>query len=194
VANEYGCRDGALIAHECPAQRLHLMHDAVHVEILDDDGRPVPPGEPGEICLTNLLSPGAPLIRYRLGDRARLDPEPCPCGRPHPVLAELQGRQADTLVHEDGRRVHGLALIYVLRELGGVERFRCVQSRRDHLRIEVVPDHDFDPTRVQTGIIDRVHRVLGPGMNVEVALVETLAPLPSGKHRYIVNELPEDPA
>lgn len=191
VAAEYGCRDGGLIAHECPAGGLHLMHDAVHVEILDAHGDPVADGVEGEVCVTNLYARAFPMIRYRLGDRAVRSPQPCVCGRPHPVLSHLLGRSTDTLVRDDGVRVHGLALIYVLRELPGVDRFRIHQQKNRQVAIHVVPGAEFDRARISTGIVDRVRKVLGPGIEVEVDLVEDLPVLPSGKHRYVLCDVPE---
>lgn len=189
VADEYGCRDGGLIAHECPRGSKHLMHDAVHVEILDEALNPLPPGAAGEICVTNLHARGFPMIRYRLGDRAALSSEPCPCGLPHPVLASLEGRITDSLVRDDGARVHGLAVIYVLRELPGVARFRCIQERQGHLRILIVPGAGFVNESVPSAVVDRVRRVLGAGTQVDVGTVAELDTLPSGKHQYVICQI-----
>ena len=192
VANEYGCRDGGLVAHECPAGGFHLMHDAVHVEILDEDLQPVARGGEGEVVLTNLLAEGSPLIRYRLGDHARLSLSPCECGLPHPCLESVSGRVTDSLLRSDGTRVHGLALIYVLREFPGVARFRCRQKQRTRVLVEVVRAEGFDTGAVERGIVDRVRRVLGEDIEVEMSFCEDLEPLPSGKHRFIICDLGSD--
>ncbi len=42
------------------------------VEIVDDEGRPLPPGEPGEVVATPLQVTGMPLVRFRTGDIATL--------------------------------------------------------------------------------------------------------------------------
>ena len=50
-------------------------------EIVDPaTGRPLPPGERGELVFTTLTRRAMPLIRYRTGDFSRFFPEPCPCG------------------------------------------------------------------------------------------------------------------
>ncbi len=193
VAAEYGCRDGGLIAHECPSGGLHLMHDAIHVELLDAAGQPVKTGEEGEVCLTNLYSQAFPLIRYRLGDLAVRSPTACPCGLPHPTLARLTGRSTDTLFRDDGARVHGLALIYVLRELPGVDRFRIHQKQLGRVEVSVVPGAAWSEERVGPDLVARVHRVLGAGTRVDVSLVSDLPPLPSGKHRYVICDIGESP-
>ena len=186
VANEYGCRDGALIAHAGPDGHMRLMHDAVHVEVLGSDLDPVAPGEEGEVALTNFHAASFPLIRYRIGDLITLSPDADPADNPHPVIAAVKGRTTDLLVHQDGSRVHALAVIYPLREMSGVDRFRCTQTSRSHVRVEVIPGVSFDAQSGPKSITDGVRRALGADMKVDVALVEELEPLPSGKHRYVV--------
>src|SRR6185503_13559085 len=75
---------------ECVAQAgLHVNELEFVAEVLDpDSGRPVAPGEIGELTLTNLGRWGAPVLRYRSGDRVRLATTPCACGR---TFARLEG-------------------------------------------------------------------------------------------------------
>lgn len=189
VANEYGSRDGGLIAHEAP-DGMHLLHDITHVEVHGPDGSALPPGEIGEVVLTHLHAQAFPIVRYRIGDRIRLDPEP-PAGRgaaAHPRVAELAGRATDLLEKADGSEVHALALIYVLRELPGVARFRCTQHDRLRTSIAIVPTPDLDRSRLDETVIARVRQVLGAEVEVAISLVDDLPALPSGKHRFVVRE------
>ncbi len=184
VANGYGGRDAGFVAHECPEGRMHITAEDVVVEIVDARGRALPPGEAGEIVVTHLATGDFPFIRYRTGDIGVLDPEPCPCGRSLPVLAEVRGRTTDLVVARDGTVMHALALIYVVREEPGIERFRIVQESLERTVVELVPGHGYDPAcagRIRDGIAAR----LGPGVTVEVRTVERIAPARSGKHRYV---------
>ena len=49
-------------------------------EIVDEQGRPLPPGETGELVITTVGMEAMPLIRYRTGDYTRVIPGRCPCG------------------------------------------------------------------------------------------------------------------
>ena len=78
----YGSREMALGgAITCPAHAgMHLRENHVIAEIVDDQGRPLPPGERGELVITTIGMEAMPLIRYRTGDYTRVIPGRCPCG------------------------------------------------------------------------------------------------------------------
>ena len=95
----YGSREMALGgAICCPAHAgMHLRENHVIAEIIDDTGRPLPPGKTGELVITTIGMEAMPLIRYRTGDYTRILPFPCPCGSE--VL------RLDTVVRKSGRRL-----------------------------------------------------------------------------------------
>ncbi|MFH1464503.1 MAG: AMP-binding protein [Pseudomonadota bacterium] len=98
VLGTYGITELAASACECPAQAGgHLHPSLLHVEILDDSGRPVPPGVLGEVVATPLGVEAFPLLRYRTGDIAALYEEPCACGLCTPRLGPIVGRKHQAL-------------------------------------------------------------------------------------------------
>jgi phenylacetate-CoA ligase len=190
VANGYGSRDAGFIAHECPRGRLHVTAEDVIVELIDKDGTPVPHGVPGEIVVTHLATRDFPFIRYRTGDVAVGDASPCPCGRGLPVLKEIQGRNTDFIVAADGTVMHGLALIYVIRDLPGVESFKIVQESLHRTTVLLVVGASFDRATCEK-IVAGFKRRLGQEVEVNVELVPHIAPESSGKHRYVVSRAGE---
>lgn len=79
---------------------MHLLEWLNYAEIIDPDtGKPVGPGEEGEIVLTNLDIEGSAVIRFATRDKARWFPaEACGCGRPwHCLEAGSIGRYDDML-------------------------------------------------------------------------------------------------
>ena len=186
IANGYGGRDAGFIAHQCPHGGMHLTHEDIVVEIVSPEGKYLPTGEAGEIVVTHLATQDFPFIRYRTGDIGILDDQPCTCGRTLPLLKEIQGRSTDFLIAADGTVLHGLSLIYILRDLSGVKQFKIVQESRALTRILLVVSEIFEERSLETiraGVCAR----LGP--NVEV-IVEKVAKIPteaSGKHRYVVS-------
>ena len=77
----YGSREMGLGgAVTCPAHEgMHLRENHVIAEIIDEEGRPLPHGQYGELVITTIGMEAMPLIRYRTGDYTRILP-PCPCG------------------------------------------------------------------------------------------------------------------
>jgi phenylacetate-CoA ligase len=180
VSVEYGCRDGALIANECPAGGLHIPAEGTLVETLDD----------GEIVVTNMASRAMPVIRYRTGDVGALGVEPCVCGRGLPVLTRLDGRRTDFLVTPAGKIMHALAAIYVLRDLAEIREFQVVQEDLDHLVVRIVPQAaDLSPPTREL-IRDGLTRLFEAPIHVEIEHVDRLTS-PSGKHRYVVSKVAE---
>ncbi|MER2504392.1 MAG: AMP-binding protein [Azonexus sp.] len=189
VANGYGGRDAGFIAHECPAGGMHLTAEDIIVEIVDRDGHVLAPGQVGEIVITHLATSDFPFIRYRTGDMGALSTTLCACGRGLPILEEIQGRTTDFVVAADGTVMHGLALIYPIRDLPGVAAFKVIQHSLNHTEVQIVANGDYSPAvanSIQSGIQAR----LGKNVTVDVQKVEAIQPERSGKFRYIVSHVP----
>jgi len=92
-----GSGDGMFGGSECHAHRgHHIAADVHYVEIVSDDGRPLPPGERGSAVVTNLGLGRSLYVRFDTEDVAAVVPGPCPCGRTHPVI-EFYGRREDSV-------------------------------------------------------------------------------------------------
>jgi phenylacetate-CoA ligase len=188
VANSYGARDAGFIANECPEGRLHIADENILVEIVDQAGHPLPPGEMGEIVVTELESHEFPFIRYRTGDMGVLSDERCPCGRGLTVLKSVEGRSTDFIVTPAGKVLHGLALIYKVRDTEGVESFKIVQEEYDRIRLILVVNDRFTPVGEEAIRTDWLKR-LGDEVNVSFEYTERIAAEKSGKFRYVESKV-----
>lgn len=191
VANGYGSRDAGFIAHQCPEGSLHLSAEHIVVELVDAAGRPVAPGERGEIVTTHLATGDFPFIRYRTGDVAILGTEPCVCGRGLPVLHEVFGRSTDFVRTASGNTMHALALIYEVRDRPGVKAFKFVQEADLSLELQLVAGPELTPNleeAIRQGVLVR----MGEGTRLAIRRVAEISPERSGKYRYVVSkaELP----
>lgn len=91
VFERSGTQEGAAL-DECAAHTAPHVHcDVCRLEIVDEDGRSLPPGERGALVVTKLHSGGSPFVRYSTGDLAELIPGECPCGSALPRL-KIYGR------------------------------------------------------------------------------------------------------
>lgn len=188
VANGYGGRDSGFIAHECPAGGMHITADRLIIEIIGDDGCPLRPGELGEIVVTHLDTPEMPFIRYRTGDMGALSSKLCSCGRTLPLLEKIEGRKSDFIVAPDGRRMHGLSLIYVLRKISGIEQFRITQKALDTFEVELVTDAAFTPDS-EAQIAHEFEQRLRAPVNVKIRYSAAIPTAKSGKYRYVISEV-----
>jgi phenylacetate-CoA ligase len=189
VIETYGCNETGTVAYECPVGSIHVFADHVQVEILKD-GEPVPAGDMGDVVLTCTTNRTMPLIRYQVGDRARLLPDPCSCGRPHPVLSDIQGRSGDMLQTSAGVQVHGTAA------LGGVLKNVHAQTPAEAIHQVLFEQYDlrtwivlvqagpgFDD-RTKAALVEGVKGVFGEDCSVTVKQVPVIPREPSGKFRF----------
>ncbi|CAA9892259.1 Capsule biosynthesis protein CapK [Candidatus Methylobacter favarea] len=189
VANGYGGRDAGFIAHQCPAGGMHITAEDIIVEIIDKEGQVLPHDEQGEIVITHLATRDFPFIRYCTGDVGVMSDAQCSCGRGLPLLKEIQGRTTDFIVAQDGTVLHGLALIYVLRDLPGIESFKIIQHTLGETRIQIVRNTDYCQETSEMLIQDVFKKRLGKGVKVDIDYLAEIPKEQSGKFRYVVSHI-----
>ena len=116
VFNEYGCGEVNTIAHECEYGSLHINSESLIIEVIGDAGIPLPPGNAGEIVVTDLNNFAMPLIRYKLSDWGMVSPKMCSCGRGLPVIEKVYGRAYDSLINDAGKKFHGEFFLYIIED------------------------------------------------------------------------------
>jgi len=182
VAQEYGSRDAGMVASECPMGGLHVNAEGVHAELLG------PSDGSRELVITNFDTLAMPIIRYRTQDMGTPASNLCPCGRTLPLLGGVEGRRTDFLVTRDGRVLHALAIIYVLRDIPGIDEFRVIQEDVSRLVIEIVPAASFGSDG-ERAVLDGVGALMGPGITIELVKTDRIVRPESGKYRYVVSKV-----
>lgn len=191
LRDSYGASEFLPIAWECERGALHVNADWVILEPVDAQHRPLPPGVLSHTTLlTNLANHVQPLIRYDLGDRSRLQAQPCACGSPLPVI-EVQGRCDETLTvtGAGGRPVAllPLALSTVLEDEAGVFDFRLEQLDARTLRLRLGAGTAAARGRhAAQALAAFASRQGAPGLQVRVVPAAHLARGRSGKLQRIV--------
>lgn len=190
VLNRYGSRETGDMAGECEHRSgLHVLPWSCHIEVLGPDGEPVSPGEEGEIAVTGFTNRAMPLIRYLIGDRARL-PErdiTCPCGRRTQMLAEVTGRSVDLFLGPDGRMVDGEYFTHLMYFRPWLRQFQVVQKAPAEVVFRVSSEGEI-PAADREDIVTKTRAVLGEGCAVAFEQVETIEPSASGKLRYTIRD------
>lgn len=188
VVDEYGCTESGLLTLECEAGTPHVLPIACYPEVLSDGGHSLDEGI-GEVVVTDLYGRVAPLVRYRLSDRARIGRTMCACRRDLPCLKPEMGRMQD-FIHTPGKgEIYATILAYTVPD--SIARFRAYQVRPDAIVAEIVL-----ATQATSSTVDlcrqRWQKELGVDMTVALHVVPEIDPEPSGKLRYFVptSEIP----
>jgi phenylacetate-CoA ligase len=185
VFDTYGSHEFTRIAYECRlGGDLHVCDDTVVLEVLAE-GRPVAPGERGEVVVTGLHSLTMPFIRYSLGDLVVRGEELCGCGQPFSTIRDVQGRVVDLFTRGDGRALHPYELMAAIRDAiedWWIVEYQLVQQTPQSVVLKAVPrrsPREEELVRIGAAAM----RVLGPGMTFRCEIVPSIPLTAGGKFR-----------
>jgi len=194
--SDYGAYEAFAIACECEAHTgLHISAEDLVLEILDDEGIPVPPGVEGRIVATNLHNYGMPFIRYDLGDAGTLLEGLCPCGRALPRLSSLVGRNSRFFTTRSGRRIFS-GTLYLDRLAGlGMRQYQLIQEDLDNVVMKLIPSPNAATPIALASLEAQVREMFEAKFGDELALhiefVSYIEPAEAGKHVFMLSRVSE---
>jgi len=184
--NFYGSREVSHLGAECSEHTgLHVFSSGRIIEVVDDQGTPLPPGKTGYLAVTDLTNLDFPFIRYLNGDMGSLREDACPCGRGYHMLDNLAGRSSD-IICLNGKYIHGEFFTHLFYDRPEVKQFQAVQESADRLVIRIVardPHFDSEP------ILKPIRDIVGEHTDLSIELVNEIPPTKSGKYRFTVNNI-----
>jgi len=188
VFNRYGCREVSDIAQECVAHKgLHVSADRVMVEVVDEQGQPCEPGQPGEVLVTDLDNYGMPFIRYRIGDTATWSKEEsCSCGRGLPLLAAVEGRSMDAVKSREGCALGGTFWTILFRARPGIKQFQVVQDSLDGINVSFVRGDGLESASLDY-FTQKIREKCGQNFSVDYKEVVSIPNQKSGKQRLVIS-------
>jgi phenylacetate-CoA ligase len=182
IFDRYGPHEIEGVAFACSEHRgMHIAHDAVRVEFLDDNYRAAAPMEVGHVVLTDLDTRLMPLIRYQIGDLGFFEEEPCRCGRGFPLMGELEGRTIDLFELKTGRKVPPARVNAVLQDEPAVKLFQVVQHADNTISVNIVPDQKRYSETARQRVTKNLVELLGPDEQMSINLVDKVQLEPNGK-------------
>jgi phenylacetate-CoA ligase len=189
IFDYYGLAERVLFAAECEEHEgKHVAEEYGHVEVVDEEGRPVEDGEPGYLVGTSLHNTAMPMIRYRTRDVSAVVREPCACGRTLLRIHDVTTKAEDIVVTPDGRMISPSILTHPFKPFDEIVKSQIVQDRPDRIRVKILPSEAFgeeEERELTAGLRER----LGPEMGIEVERVDELPPEPSGKFRWVISRV-----
>lgn len=139
IADNYGSTE-LFLAFQCPAGSYHINAEHALIEIVDDRGRAVAPGQMGRVLATTLENRLMPLVRYDIGDYAVALEGGCPCGRTLPLLDHVVGRGINLFRHRSGKLISPWKVLDAVKELPGVRQVQVVQRKIDDYLVRIVSE------------------------------------------------------
>jgi phenylacetate-CoA ligase len=155
-----GATEVGATGFSCSARNgVHLNEGEFIFEVIDP--RTGTPADEGELVVTNLGRAGMPVIRYRLGDRVRLDRAPCACGRTFARMAGGIIGRTDDMVTVRGINIFPSASEAIVREFPQIVEYRAEVLRRGaldelSLSIEAAADEEYTAGELQRALQERL--------------------------------------
>ncbi|HIM69963.1 MAG TPA: phenylacetate--CoA ligase family protein [Gammaproteobacteria bacterium] len=183
VIDEWGATEMMPISTKCAHGNFHVA-DEHHIEIVRE-GKPVKPGEVGQILVTSLKRHATPLIRYEIGDLARSGEAHCSCGHPSPIFANIEGRIRDVIFNTAGEPVTPREIDNIVSgetPRDGVEYYALIQHGEKQYRFRYVPTQEvvegFEAT-----LTSDLRSSLGEDADISFESCREIYPSNSGKFR-----------
>lgn len=193
IIDTYGCAEGILMASTCDLDYYYVMSPKVVIEIVDDNGNPVPDGELGHVLVTSLTSFAMPLIRYKLGDLAiKLPKNKYPKNRSfnYPLLEKIVGRETDVVLTPNGRTLIVHSFTGIVEYYPEIKQFKITQEVREAIVFEYIIDDFFTfTTTVLEEIKSKIDALTDGSLTIEFIKVDFIKPTPSGKPQIIESKM-----
>jgi phenylacetate-CoA ligase len=194
IFNRYGSREVGDIACNCAqsAGLLHLIPDIHYLEIVDDKGKEVKPGEIGNIIVTLLTNYTMPLIRYQIGDLGVLSEKKAQCGHGWPLLENVVGRNNSSFKNKFGDCITIAVIFPLLYFQGNIQQFQVIQETVNFIVINLVLINktklkDMDKNFQE--INQKIEKIMGHKTTIKYNILDEIKPSPSGKYMYAFSKV-----
>ena len=179
----YGVAEGVGNISECPEGNLHVDEDYAHIEFLPFDGNS------HRIIGTNYTNYAFPLIRYDVGDLARLeDPEKrCPCGRTGRSVKSIDGRKEDYVLTADGRHIGRLD--HIFKDMVNIKECQIFQEHVERIIFRVVRGKEYTG-KDEKMLLREARTRLGNRIVIDIDYVEAIERTDQGKLRFVISKIP----
>ncbi|MBN1866421.1 phenylacetate--CoA ligase family protein [Candidatus Sumerlaeota bacterium] len=185
----YGNAERSAAIGECEKGSFHLQLLHSHVEIVDEDGKPLPNGTEGRMVCTGFGNDAFPLVRYAIGDVAAFSTnQGCACGRNGILVERLVGRAEDYVVTPDGRFVGRLD--HLFKDSLHVREAQIVQDAVEEVVLRVVKEPGYED-RDERAILDEARARLGGAIRIRFEYADRIERTAHGKFRFIVSNVPD---
>jgi phenylacetate-CoA ligase len=181
----YGCQEIDGIAFQCTHRNgYHIAEPNVIFETREVAG------DVREIIVTDLWNYAWPMIRYEIGDIARIGNTHCTCGCTWSTFESVQGRVLDLVPTSDGGYFYFASWLnsHILLKYPTIKQYQFAKIGPDKILLrfqvsEKIPDEELEKIRLYYDEL-----LKGSLIELEITCVDRIEIGPSGKFRLFVDE------
>lgn len=172
VIDTYATTETGMVACDNPeGEGMNIIPHDIYVEIVDEDGVPLPEGRKGEICVSGGRNPYLPLLRYRTGDSGRLVWSSTVESDPAPRLLDLEARKAVCFRGAGGAVISPVDIGRIIRQWVFVQH-QFVQKRDGSCSLVIRPVHGCPVDAAAMAI--KLKRIFGPSTRIDISIDDEL--------------------
>ncbi|MBT3170494.1 MAG: phenylacetate--CoA ligase family protein [Rhodospirillaceae bacterium] len=188
LSDVYSSQEVGYMALQCPESGLlHVQSETMMVEVLDEAGKPTPPGEVGRVVVTGLHNFAMPLIRYEIRDYAEPG-ELCSCGRGLPTLRRVVGRLRNMLVLPNGDKRWPLTGFHDFRDIAPIRQYQLVQKSVERIEVRYVVDRPLTAEEEEK-LRAVIQNALGHPFELSFQYFDELTKTSGGKFEEFISEV-----
>ncbi len=182
MASSYGTTETGYVFMQCEQGKFHQNSQFCRVDFQPlklEHGGPLL----GRILVTTFNNPWYYLVRFDVGDLARIDEEgKCPCGRDSGLILEaIEGRVTNVTLTCSGRLVSLRKLDKALSVLEDIDEYRLEQARQGVYHLYLASQRP-DKDRLKQQASEILKRLYGQDAEVRVIYQDAIPPESSGKY------------
>ena len=182
LASSYGTTETGYIFMQCEVGKFHQVSESCRVDIQPlkkEHGGPLV----GRILVTTLDNPWYYMLRFDVGDLARLDErQSCPCGRKSGIIASsIEGRFINATLDCEGRLITLRRLDDAMGTVKDLDEYRMEQSAPGVYNVHLsTPRQDKD--KLNRDVRQKLGKIYGKDADISIVYEDFLCPEDTGKY------------
>jgi phenylacetate-CoA ligase len=182
LASSYGTTETGYVFMQCEAGKFHQNTDFCRVDfqpLKAEHGGP----NIGRMLVTTFNNPWYYMLRFDVGDFARLDEEQkCACGRDSGfIVSAIEGRWTNVTLTCDGKLVSLHRIDEALGELDGLDEYRLEQPSAGVYTLYLVSQRQ-DRDALEKDVKEILREIYGKAAKISIVYREYISPEDSGKY------------
>jgi phenylacetate-CoA ligase len=184
VTDFYGSAEFCGNFSRCEYGKYHLDFESGIVEFLDIPGNE--DSEYKKMVFTGISNFAMPLIRYDIGDYAKLSKEKCKCGRRSVIIDRIEGRTEDYIFTPDGRAVIGMNQAFEWTDR--ILEAQIIQDDIEKITIKIVKESQYS-AKDEKILLSEIRSRVGDDITINLDYVDMIPTPRNGKKRLVISSI-----